>query len=80
MKKNIMLNIQLIVAILLVIALLVGIFVKGLDLIIFSLMALLLFILSYNNYKIYKRKYMSPIYLIFGIIVLVKVVMELING
>ena len=80
MKKSIMLNLQLIVAMLLVIALLVGMFVKGLDIIVFSLMAILLFILSYNNYKIYKRKYMSPIYLIFGIIVLAKVVMELING
>ena len=78
--KKICLTLQFVLSILLVTLLITGMFVKGLDIAIFTIMSLLLFVLSYNNYKIYKRKYMTPIYLIFGIIVLVKVVMGFING
>ena len=43
-------------------------------------MGILLLVLSYNNYTTYKRKYMTPVYLIFGIIVLITVVVGVING
>ncbi len=34
------------------------------------LTGLLMFVISYNNYKIYKRKYMTPIYLGLGIVII----------
>lgn len=34
------------------------------------LIGLLMFIIAYNNQKIYKRKYMTPIYLGLGIIII----------
>ena len=75
--KDIGFKLQFILSLVLVTLLMVGIFVKGLDIYTFGVMSLLLFNLGYNNYKIYKRKYMTPIYVFFGIIVLVKVVMML---
>ncbi|MBR1718062.1 MAG: hypothetical protein IJ715_02185 [Bacilli bacterium] len=78
--KKIGIYLQFILSILLLIVLIAGLFVKGLDLIWISIMGLLLLILSFNNHNIYKRKYATPIYLIFGIIVLVSVVVRLING
>lgn len=75
--KDIGFKLQFILSIILVILLMTGIFVKNLDIYTFGVMSLLLFNLGYNNYKIYKRKYMTPIYIIFGIIVLVKVVVML---
>ena len=78
--KKFGINMQFIMFLLFIIFLIISIFVKGLDILLYIIMSLLLFLMSYNNYKIYKRKYMSPIYLIFGIIVLVKVIMECING
>lgn len=35
-----------------------------------ALVAIMMFILAYNNQKIYKRKYMTWVYLMFGIVIL----------
>ncbi len=78
--KKIMFYLQFIISVLLLIVLITGIFVKGLENLWLSLMGILLLVLSYNNYKVFKRKYMTPIYLIFGIIVLVTVLVGVING
>ena len=78
--KKIMFNLQFILAILLLIVLITGIFVKNLENIWISIMGILLLVLSYNNYTTYKRKYMTTVYLIFGIIVLITVVVGVING
>lgn len=78
--KKIMFNLQFILAILLLIVLITGIFVKNLENIWISIMGILLLVLSYNNYTIFKRKYMTPVYLIFGIIVLITVIVGVING
>ena len=78
--KKFGISLQFILAILLLIVLITGIFVKNLENIWISIMGLLLLVLSYNNHTIYKRKYMTPIYLIFGIIVLITVVVGVING
>ena len=78
--KKFMFNLQFILAILLLIVLITGLFVKNLENIWISIMGLLLLVLSYNNHTTFKRKYMTPIYLIFGIIVLITVVVGVING
>lgn len=43
----------------------------------YVIISLLLFNLAYNNIRFYKKKYMTPIYIIFGIFVLVTTIMEL---
>ena len=42
----------------------------------YSVMTMLLFNLAYNNKKIYKRKYMTSIYVITGIFVLITTIVE----
>ena len=44
------------------------------------LMGITLLVLSYNNYAIYKRKYFTLIYLIFGIASLASVILKSIYG
>ena len=78
--KKIMFNLQFILSVILLITVVISLFVKNIENIWISIMGLLLLVLSYNNYTIYKRKYMTPIYLIFGIIVLVTVIVGVING
>lgn len=45
-------------------------FVTELFVICEALVAIMMFILAYNNQKVYKRKYMTWVYLIFGIVIL----------
>lgn len=47
-----------------------SLFVAELFIICQVLIGLLMFIIAYNNQKIYKRKYMTPIYLGLGIIII----------
>ena len=47
-----------------------SLFVGELFIICQVLIGLLMFIIAYNNQKIYKRKYMTPIYLGLGIIII----------
>ena len=42
----------------------------------FAIIVMLMFNMSYNNYKFYKKKYMTIIYIIVGIFVLVTTIME----
>lgn len=37
------------------------------------LIGLLMFVIGYNNYKVYKRKYMTPIYIGLGIIIILTI-------
>lgn len=45
--------------------------------IIYGVLALLMFIMAYNNKNFYKRKYMTYIYLVLGVILTGSVVVEL---
>ena len=42
----------------------------------YAILAMIMFVMAYNNYKIYKKKYMTPIYIIVGLFVLVTTIME----
>ena len=42
----------------------------------YAIIIMLMFNMSYNNYKIYKKKYMTWIYIIVGLFVLVTTVLE----
>ena len=44
---------------------------KELYLICQIIIGLLMFVIAYNNYKVYKRKYMTAIYLGLGIVIIV---------
>lgn len=46
-------------------------FNKSFSLVFEILLILLMFVLSYNNHKTFKRKYMTYIYLIFGIVLII---------
>lgn len=45
--------------------------------VVYILLSLVLFIMAWNNYKIYKRKYITVIYLLFGIVTLISFILEL---
>lgn len=70
MIKNIGMWIQAILVSLVVIFLIINFFIP-VELIISILFILTLLIMSFNNYKVYKRKGFTILYLIFAILVLI---------
>lgn len=70
-NKRLGLFIQFILLVLLIIFLIISLFIKEFTIILQYLSSLMLLIMAYNNNKFYKRKGMTPLYLIIGIIVLV---------
>lgn len=42
----------------------------------YAIIVMLMFTMAYNNKKIYKRKYMTPIYVVVGIFVLITTIIE----
>ena len=71
---------QVVLAAAVVISLITSLFIGPLLIVTYSLMSLILFVLSYNNYTIYKRKYMTIVYFIFGFIVLLMTILGGIYG
>ena len=63
-----------------IISFLTSIFIGPLLVVTYSLMALILFVLSYNNYTIYKRKYMTLLYFICGVLLTVLTLVRYFNG
>ena len=42
----------------------------------YAIIVMLMFTMAYNNNRIYKRKYMTPIYIVVGIFVLITTIIE----
>lgn len=59
---------QLVLFAAVIISFITSIFIGPLLAVTYALMALILFVLSYNNYTIYKHKFMTVIYLVFGVL------------
>ncbi len=75
--KNIGLLLQLIISVSVVIIGIISIFVSEFILGLQILLFLTMLIMSYNNEKIFKRKYLTIIYLIFSVVLLISVIMEM---
>ena len=82
MKKDsgLTLFLQYILFVCLIISAIISVFLNIFLTITYALIASLMFILCYNNYVIYKRKYFTVIYLLCGIIFLIEAVMGVVNG
>ncbi len=78
--KNISLYIQLFLIICLFGTIVASIFIKNdiMTLIIQIILALTMLIMAYNNKKIYKRKYMTYIYLAFSVILIGSVIVDIV--
>ncbi len=78
-KTDLSLKIEFVLFIVVVISFISSIFTK-----IYTytelLMGIILLVMSYNNQKHFKRKYMTYIYLIFGLAVLSVSIFKMING
>ena len=72
--------IQILLITLFIIFIILNMFFKGLDVVTNYIVIALLITMSYNNHTVYKRKYMTGIYLIVGIILLVTSIITSING
>ncbi len=79
-KLDVGLIIQLILVVILIIMLLLSIFYSFLLPIAEILAGLALIIMGYNNNRIYKRKALTWIYIIFGIIVILSTIWNYLNG
>jgi hypothetical protein len=78
--KRISLYVQLILVICVFITLIAGFFVKNSDLITMILncfLALTMFVMAYNNENFYKRKVLTYIYSVFGVILIISIVVGL---
>lgn len=78
--KRISLYVQLILVICVFITLITGFFVKNSDLITMILncfLALTMFVMAYNNENFYKRKVLTYIYSVFGVILIISIVVGL---
>lgn len=62
---------QVTLAIFLVTFAVASFYCKELYIICQSIIGLLMFVIAYNNYKIYKRKYMTFVYLGLGIVIII---------
>lgn len=60
-----------------IIAFIMSRFIPELTIIMNSYLVILSFIMSYTSYSIYKRKGMSILYIVFGIIILSSVILEI---
>ena len=81
MKKNgLTLFLQSILFVCVIISLIISLFLNIFLTVTYALITLLMFIMCYNNYVVYKRKYFSIIYLLFGLIFLVEMIVGVING
>ena len=63
-----------------VISIITSIFIGPLSIVTNALIALILFTLCYNNYTIYKRKFLTPIYFLAGLAMTIAIVFEVFNG
>lgn len=84
-NNNVILNLptvvlQFFLTILIMIFMVITCFKQGIILIILEvLLTLMLFLLSYNNYKIYKRKNFTLIYMIVGLLMLIVTIRSIIK-
>ncbi len=84
-NNNVILNLptvvlQFFLTILIMIFMVITCFKQGIILIILEvLLTLMLFLLSYNNYKIYKRKNFTFIYMIVGFLMLIVTIRSIIK-
>ena len=63
-----------------IISMITTIFIGPLYVVTDALIALLLLTLCYNNYKFYKRKYLTIIYFLIGLAWLILTILEVLNG
>lgn len=71
---------QAVLAFAVIISFITSLFIGPLLVVTYGLMALILFVLSYNNYTIYRRKYLTATYFIFGIIMTIVTLLGVFNG
>lgn len=77
---NIGLFLQFVLFAAVVISFITSIFIGPLLVVTYALMSLILLVLSYNNYTIFKRKYMTVLYFICGILLIILTIKGIING
>jgi hypothetical protein len=63
-----------------IISFITSLFIGPLLVVTYALMTLILFVLCYNNYTIYKKKYMTIIYFVVGILLLLITILGEIYG
>ena len=71
---------QLVLVLILIVILLLSLFYKFLLPVAEIVAGLALIVMGYNNQRIYKRKAMTIIYIVFGVLVLVGAIWGFING
>lgn len=77
---NVFLIAQLILSIFAVVFLIISIFEPSFYYAVEIILALTLFVMAYNNKALYKRKYMTVIYGLFGLFLFVSGLIGVING
>ena len=68
---------QVILTELMVIFGIISIFTKSFILVLYVIITLLMFNMAYNNFKFFKKKYMTTIYIVVGVYSLIATIMEL---
>ena len=71
---------QIVLTAAVIISFITSLFIGPLLVVTYALMALILFVLCYNNYVIYKRKYLTTLYFVFGIVMTIETIIGVING
>ena len=79
-KLDLGLMAQLVLVLILIVILLLSLFYKFLLPVAEIVAGLALIVMGYNNQRIYKRKAMTIIYIVFGVLVLVGAIWGFING
>jgi len=76
-NKSVSLLIQFVLIILIAIFCVISFFIKELITVLYALLALTMFVMAYNNVKFFHKKYLTPVYIIVGIFVIISTILEL---
>lgn len=79
-NKDVLLLIQLTLCISLIATLIASLIESSLFNLMEIIASLTFFIMAINNYIIYKRKYLTPLYILFGLLLLISAIVGLIYG
>ena len=75
-NKGVGLLAQVVLIVLLIIFAIINIINKAFEPVFYSILALIMFVMAYNNEKIYKKKHMTKLYIIVGLFVTITTIME----
>ena len=76
-NKSVSLLVQVVLIALIMIFCVISFFIPELITVLYFLLGAIMFVMAYNNYKFFHKKYLTSIYIVIGIFVIATTILEL---